>query len=270
MERERKKIVHTLDTPFSAVQWPQISQEDQDTILELLCRLLAPLGQHRRSFVTPSKGKRKRRSQKQANPEKPDEAQSTPQAATEPEAPPAPELAAYVDVGLAKVSRHLQEMSSPASSSKPAEPPTSQSAKDAEGAGPEAPKASPPEPGQGPYAIVFVARSGQSSAFHCHFPQMVASASKSLPADSQAVRLVGFSKACEDRLSAALGIPRASSIALREGAPLAKGLVDFVREHVRPVEAKWLEETRAGNYLETKIQAVPTKVGNSRKRKTPA
>jgi hypothetical protein len=57
---ERKKIVHTLDTPFSTVKWsaglrtpgwnvrahsllthtfrPQIPQEDQDAILELLCQ----------------------------------------------------------------------------------------------------------------------------------------------------------------------------------------------------------------------------------------
>jgi len=57
---ERKRIVHTLDTPYSAVEWsesllilpssnmrtrmltnkgrPQISQDDQDAILELLCQ----------------------------------------------------------------------------------------------------------------------------------------------------------------------------------------------------------------------------------------
>jgi ribonuclease P/MRP protein subunit POP3 len=112
-----------------------------------------------------------------------------------------------------------------------------------------------------PYSVVFVARSGQSSAFHCHFPQMVALAAQSQPAD-RAVRLVGFSKACEDRLSAALGIPRASSIGLREDAPQAKGLVDFVREHVAPVEVAWLgKEAPSGKFLETRIDAVPTKVG---------
>ena len=111
-----------------------------------------------------------------------------------------------------------------------------------------------------PYSVVFVARSGQSSAFHCHFPQMVALAAQSQPAD-KTVRLVGFSKACEDRLSAALGIPRASSIGLREDSPQAKGLVDFVREHVAPVEVAWLREAPSGKFLETRIDAVPTKVG---------
>lgn len=116
-----------------------------------------------------------------------------------------------------------------------------------------------------PYSVVFVARSGQSSAFHCHFPQMVALAAQSQPADS-AVRLVGFSKACEDRLSEVLGIPRVSSIALREDAPLAKGLVDFVREHVAPVEISWLREVGAARFLETKIDAVPTKIGSKKPR----
>ncbi|KAK4661483.1 RNase P and RNase MRP subunit [Podospora pseudopauciseta] len=213
---ERKRIVHTLDTPFSVVEWPQISQEDQDVILELLCHLLSPLGTHRRLFVTPSKGMRDRK-RKRAQDEDP--------------VPPTPELAGYVDVGLSHISRTLQTMSG----------------KDAK-----------------PYSVVFVARSGQSSAFHCHFPQMVALASRSQPPE-KAVRLVGISKACEDKLSAALGIPRVSSIALREDAPQAKGLVDFVREHVKPVEVAWLKEARAGQYLDTKIDAVPTKIGVKKK-----
>ncbi len=116
-----------------------------------------------------------------------------------------------------------------------------------------------------PYAVVFVARSGQSSAFHCHFPQIVARASQSRPTDSP-IRLVGFSKACEDRLSAALGIPRVSSVALREDAPHSKGLVDFVREHVAPIEVSWLREVQSGNFLETKIDGVPTKVGTKKQR----
>ncbi|KAL2201267.1 hypothetical protein P885DRAFT_25724 [Corynascus similis CBS 632.67] len=226
---DRKRLVHTLDTPYSAIEWPQISQDDQDVILELLCQLLSPLGAHRRSFITPSKGKRKR-SKKASGSEKPTEAAP---------APPVPELAAHVDVGLSSISRALQTMP-----------------------GNELPKHEGAESkgSTEPYSVVFVARSGQSSAFHCHFPQMVALAARSQPSD-RAMRLVGFSKACEDRLSAALGIPRVSSIGLREGAPQAKGLVEYVREHVAPVEVAWLREAQSGKFLETKIDAVPTKIG---------
>ncbi|KAL2018793.1 hypothetical protein VTK56DRAFT_351 [Thermocarpiscus australiensis] len=239
---ERKKIVHTLETPYSAVEWPQISQDDQDAILELLCRLLAPLGTHRRSFIVPSKGKRKR-SEKKASSEAPAAAATV---------PPVPELAAHVDVGLSKVSRTLQAMSS-----------TVRIGPSAGGGASQHEELSAPD--TKPYSVVFVARSGQSSAFHCHFPQMVALAAQSQSAE-KAVRLVGFSKSCEERLSAALGIPRVSSIGLREDAPQAKGLVDFVRERVAPVEVSWLREARSAKFLETKIDAVPTKVGTKKPR----
>ncbi|KAK4115415.1 hypothetical protein N656DRAFT_703913 [Canariomyces notabilis] len=234
---ERKKIVHTLDTPYTAVEWPQVSQEEQDAILELLCRLLAPLGTHRRSFIAPSKGKR-RRAQKKASSTsgKPgDLVAPTP-------VPPTPELAAYVDVGLSRISRTLQSMS--AGKDEPA-PLTEQN--------------------NSHYSVVFAARAGHSSAFHCHFPQMVALAAQS-QSPEKAVRLVGLSKACEDRLSTALGIPRVSSIALREDAPQAKGLIDFVREHVAPVRISWLQEARSAKFLETKIDAVPTRIGNKKPR----
>ncbi|KAK3899822.1 hypothetical protein C8A05DRAFT_46216 [Staphylotrichum tortipilum] len=240
---DRKRIVHTLDTPYSAAEWPQISQDDQDAILELLCQLLAPLGAHRRAFTTPSKGKRKR-SKVAGNSETPATAMSTGPT------PPVPELAGYIDVGLSKISRSLQDM--------PSQGTLAPALKEAA----SFTLAEPTSAVDGrPYAVVFVARAGQSSAFHSHFPQMVALAARSQPPD-EAVRLVGLSKACEDRLSAALGIPRASSIALRGGAPQAKGLVDFVRTHVAPIDVAWLQEARAGaQFLETKIAAVPTKIG---------
>lgn len=204
------------------------------------CRLLAPLGVHRKSFVTPSQGKRKR-SKKAGSPEKPEETSQISDSA------PSPELSTYVDVGLSKISRELQAMSSRDERNPPSE--ASSNLKEKE-----------PKADTRPYAIVFVARSGQPSTFHSHFPQIVALAAQSQPAD-KAIRLVGFSKACADRLSAALGIPRVSSVGLRGDAPQAKGLVDFVREHVAPVDVAWLREARAGKFLETKIDAVPTKIG---------
>ncbi|KAK4456143.1 hypothetical protein QBC34DRAFT_10579 [Podospora aff. communis PSN243] len=200
---------------------PQITADDQDAILELLCHLLTPIGTHRSAHLTPSKGRRSKKSrQGGANDGGP------------PEVPPAPEIMAHIDIGLANISRNLQRQLNTESSQ---------------------------------YSVVFVARSSQSSSFHCHFPQMVAVASNSTPS-APATRLVGFSKACEERLSVALGIPRVSSIGLREGAPQAKGLIDYVREHVEPIELAWIEQARAAQYLETKIDAVPTKIGTAKAR----
>ncbi|KAK4140336.1 uncharacterized protein C8A04DRAFT_15048 [Dichotomopilus funicola] len=272
---ERKKIVHALDTPYSAVEWPHISQDDQDTILELLCQLLAPIGAHRESFITPSKGKRKR-VRKANNP-----AGSGTEKPVEP-IPPSPPISAHVDVGLSVISRGLQAMSREEDNSPSG--PSPSSTKNTTKIESKTPQPPPPiaEPGSRtrppPYSIVFVARSGQSSAFHCHFPQMVALASQTQqPTNSNpdpAIRLVGFSRACEDRLSAALGVPRVSSVALRagaessgpEGVSQARGLVEFVRERVAPVDVAWLREEggvgkRKGGFLETRIEAVPTKVG---------
>lgn len=120
-----------------------------------------------------------------------------------------------------------------------------------------------PETAPKPYTLVFVARSGVSSAFHCHFPQMVALSASSRPSDPP-IRLVGFSKSCQERLSVALGLPRVSSIALREGAPQAKGLLDFVREHVEPIV---ISSIPTHGYQETNIDAVQTKIGTARPKK---
>lgn len=159
----------------------------------------------------------------------------------------------YLDVGLAKISRSLEKLSVPPTPDAPL------------GNRDHAPQTRFAGSDPGPYAVVFVARSGQCPAFHSHFPQMVAAASRSLPA-GQSIRLVGFSKACEDRLSSCLGIPRTSCIALRESPHLAKGIIDFVRGHVPVVEVPWLQEARDAQFLETKINACETTVGTKRPR----
>lgn len=116
-----------------------------------------------------------------------------------------------------------------------------------------------------PYAVVFVVRSGPPSTFFSHLPQMVAVASRHL---KEPVRLVGFSKSCEEKLSACLGIPRVSSIALRagEGGQL-KALVDLVRKQVAPVEAPWLEDGGRGEFRETKINSIQAPIGAKRQKK---
>lgn len=163
--------------------------------------------------------------------------------------PPAPELGAFVDVGLANISRVLEKMAD------------SKGVSDRnlmEGMGRKEDPA---------YLAVFVARSGQPAAFNSHFPQMVAVASRSHPELDQ-VRLIGFSGACEDRLSHCLGIPRASSIAIRVGAPQSKPLVDFVRAHVPAVEVAWFQEAGTAQHRPTNIVTTETAVGAKRQRKS--
>ncbi|ERT01507.1 ribonuclease P/MRP protein subunit POP3 [Sporothrix schenckii 1099-18] len=281
----RRKIPE-LDTPFSSVEWPMISQEDQDTILELLCSLLAPLGQHRHDHVEPSRGKRSRRRSRQRSKENGSGGKADGGAflkeevrvktAGKPETkdpkddvPPFPELVRFVDVGLVSITRELAKIATPGATvpvtnvdpnATPSIPSTSPSSST-----PSSPPKSPT-----PYTAVFIVRSGHPSAFYSHFPQMVAVASQQGAASvppSPPIRLVGFSRAVEDRLSASLGIPRVSSIALRAGAPQSQGLLTFLEETVPAVDVRWLKEAQAGQYRETQIRMTEVSVGPKRKKK---
>ena len=94
---------------------------------------------------------------------------------------------------------------------------------------------------------------------------MVAVASRAHP-ERTPVRLVGLSKACEERLAQSLGIPRVSCIGLRADAPNSKPLVDFTRERVPVCEIPWLEEARQPEYRAVKINAIETTVGAKKQR----
>ncbi|KAI1340565.1 hypothetical protein F5Y15DRAFT_379048 [Xylariaceae sp. FL0016] len=230
---QKRKLVFQLDTPYSAATWPSIASEDQDTILELLCTLLMPLGHYRSKYITPSKGKRakKRKLQDMEN-------------AIASSPPPAPELSSYVDIGLSAVTRRLQKEAATVQShtTKPLNE--------------EAINVSPGRP----YSVVIIARSKTLSVVNGHIPQMVA-VSANYPRSQTPTMLVGLSKACEDRLAEATGIPRASCIGLYEDAPNSKPLVDFIRERVPRVGASWLEEASSAEYQETKINALKTTIG---------
>ncbi|KAI1771401.1 hypothetical protein F4818DRAFT_213054 [Hypoxylon cercidicola] len=236
---ERKKIIYQLDTPYSAVSWPDVTLEDQETILELLCALLAPLGQYRSTHTQLSKGKRDRKRKRKASGAEPKDQPP----------PPIPELRSYIDVGLAAVTRSLEETASRGQEVK-------SNLED------ELVNGESPAP---PYSAIFVARSGQPNALNSHLPQMVAVASKSHPTQTP-IRLVGLSKSCGDRLSESLGIPRISCIGIREEAPGSKALVEFTRRHVPAVEIQWLDQARRAEHLGTNINAIKTSVGSKREK----
>ena len=182
--------------------------------------ILSPLGSFRAQHTQPSQGKRiKKRKSHAAGPA--DSASITPSA---------PALGQYVDVGLATVSRSLQKASTQGHD-------TTELCRR--------------------YSVIFVVRSGQPSGINSHLPQMVAAASALHPSQPP-IRLVGFSKSCEQRLTAALGIPRVSCIGVTEDAPNSKALIDFVHKRVPAVDVAWLREAVDGDYKDTKIKTVET------------
>ncbi|KAG5923161.1 hypothetical protein E4U42_005033 [Claviceps africana] len=226
----RKRLVHHLDTPFSAVSWPEISLEDQDTILELLCSLLSPIGQHRRTHLKASKGKREARRNARATVVKSEA--SVPRPAN-------PELVDHVVVGFNAITRGLESMSSDnevlqsVPSSKPI------------------------------YSMIFVSRGNQSAAFNCHYPKLVGVASR-MCASTEDIKLIGLSKSCSERLADCLGIARVSSLAIKNDAPGVEALWKFVKNHVASVDVAWLDNPRSIQYKPTHIVAVETKIGSKR------
>lgn len=198
--------------------------------------LLSPICQYRNSYLRPSKGKKaeaRKRKRDQS-----DEAQA------QAPVPPPPVVASSVDVGLTNITRNLAASS-----------PKAQAGADEIS---DHDRCSP-------YAVIFVVRSGTPSTFFSHLPQMVAAASRQ---QEEPIRLVGFSKSCEEKLSSCLGIPRVSSVALRAGASgQLKALVDLVRKQVAPVEAQWMEDGRKGEYRETKINSIQAPIGAKRQKK---
>ncbi|KAI1191146.1 hypothetical protein F5B17DRAFT_383806 [Nemania serpens] len=235
---KKKKIAFQLDTPYSAITWPQILPKDQDTILELLCSLLSPLGHYRSQHVHASKGNRakKRKRKEQSGLE------------TAPPVPPVPELQSYVDIGLSCVSRCLQKTASESLGTS-----SVREGQEVEGI-----------PTGRFYSAIFVARSGQPNALSSHLPQMVAVASKSHPSRPP-TRLVELPRACEVRLCESLGIPRVSCIGLCVDAPNSIPLVDFTRQHVAITEVPWLQEASNAEYRTTKINSTETVIGAKKK-----
>jgi len=234
---------------------------------------LTPLGQYRKKYIHPSRGKRKnskKRKREECNKLSARDDEQATRAIIDysrtASIPPAPEISGYIDVGLTTVTRTLQHLSSPDS----AAPPSGDKAKINNGSGcnvstpttdkrPAAEEmASPSTSSSGSsgssYTAIFIARSGQTKPFQAHFPQMVAAASKT----QGHIRLVGFLKqGVAERLSAALDIPRVSVVGLRVGAPNANPLVEFLSERVDPVVVPWLEG-KGHDFRKTQIKAVET------------
>ncbi|CAN8096635.1 unnamed protein product [Discula destructiva] len=238
---EKTKAVYQLDTPFSSAEWPNVSQEDQDSILALLCNLLSPIGQHRKAYIKASKGKRAKRAAKRKRGQEGEPQSDQPM-------PPSPEVAKFVDVGLSNITRNLQLNARV--------PPQDDESKE-NNTGPES---------RAPYSAIFVSRSGPPSAFFSHLPQMVAVASKAQQL-AEPIRLVGFSKGCEERLSACMGIPRVTSVALRvANVGQMKVIDEFVRERVPAMNVCWLETAAKGEYQETNINTIQAPIGKNRQK----
>ena len=106
-----------------------------------------------------------------------------------------------------------------------------------------------------PLAAVFALRSGQPPVLFSHLPLLVRAANLAVPS-SPSTRLISLPEGAEVRLKSVLGIPRVGMIGLKNGAPNASSLVEFIRANVPEMEIPWLQEAIKGEYLPVKINAI--------------
>ena len=184
-------------------------------------RLLEPIGQHRKTHVKPSKGKRKRKQVADCSDNGTTSTNSR-------NLPPAPEIIKFLTIGFNSTQRLLESAAmESASRSRPTESSEEKSL-------------------AGALAIVFVDRS-KPGIMHNHLPLLV-SAAASFTTPENNIRLVSLPTGAEIRLSTALGIPRAGSvIGLLNNAPGSEPLVDFLRKRVAVIETPWVRAIQRGD-----------------------
>ncbi|KAB8289855.1 hypothetical protein EYC80_010487 [Monilinia laxa] len=234
MDNQRSKTIYQLDTPFTAVQWPEISSKHQETVLELLCSILSPIGTHRSNHITPSKGKRSKKRKRRAA--KTGEEKSS-------ETPPPPEMSPYIITGLNSIHRTLERSIKKA--------PENSQALDI------------PTPQTPHFSTIFFSRSTTPPILTSHLPQLIATASKAHPS-KPLTKIVPLPQGSETRIAAALHLPRVSFLGILDDAPNSKALLDVIRDCVGTIEIPWLDEVKRGEYLEARIRVIQTTIGNSK------
>ncbi|KAF2676666.1 hypothetical protein K458DRAFT_351426 [Lentithecium fluviatile CBS 122367] len=278
----KQKPVYKTAIPFTHTRWPKLTSLDRDNILDLLCSFLQPLGDHRRTHIIPSKGKkRKRKSKQPPNPDLQLTKEPSQDKAIQDAPPPPPEIGSYVLIGLNSVTRHLEALAAqnaprtfPKSSSDGSKENSNDAAKGSRERGGSQPniEASPLQP----LSLVIIPHTHPPASLpHAHIPILIhlstlmkpssssssssssiaAAASMSLvaSANSKATRLITLPPASEAQLASTLHVPHVGALAIKEGAPGADALVGYVREHVGLTECAWIDEAMSGEWKATKV-----------------
>ena len=242
---------------------PYFPNETFQTDIWHLHSLLSPIGEYRSQHVVPSKGKRKKKRKREQERAVTDQERKSSEGEASRASPPAPpEVQKHLTIGFNTTTKYLESLAQRSS-------PSSQVPSSDNAPGLKAPTTSPSENSSSrPLDIVFAPRSDQFSILYSHLPLLTKTASLA-SSSSSSVRLVMLPKGAEERLGAALSIPRVGLIGLIDGAPESQGLIEFVRKCVPQVEVPWIQEAMAGAYLPVKINEIETSVPVESKRKGP-
>ncbi|KNG46196.1 rna-processing protein [Stemphylium lycopersici] len=204
--------------------------------------LITPLGDHRRTHIHPSKGKKRKRSTK------PDQADSTAPVQDDPP-PPLPAIRNHLLIGLNSVTRHLEALASTKA------PQTAIMSTEEDNDSPQ------------PLTMVLLTHPKPSlSPAHAHLPTLVHLSTLSPPSTTAtttatsttattpnstptpATRLIPLPTSSESRLASCLSIPRVGALALLADAPGAKALEEYVARHVGVTECKWVDEAMGAEW----------------------
>lgn len=202
--------------------------------------LLSPIGHHRTSHITPSKGKRNKKRKRQ------EAAKSDTAQKTKVEAPvPAPELNSHILIGLNSISRHLDSQSQSTR-------PTSLCIR---GPNPTHEAAIITSSTPAHLAAVFITRPSLPPILAAHLHLLLETSSFLNPI-LPSTRLITLPKNSEKRLCDALGVPRAGFIGIMHHAPNALALLDFCFANVPEIQVgEWLKSVKEV-YMPVKINAV--------------
>ncbi|EXJ95155.1 hypothetical protein A1O1_00274 [Capronia coronata CBS 617.96] len=229
---KQKKPVHALSLPYPDPQWPPVSSDQEQAVLQLLLPLLRPIGEFKRSHVPQSKGKgRAGKTVDTANNDL------------------MPDLYTHLTIGFNSTVRRLEALAgdrSPAILSAPTTTTT---------------------PSQNPVnlSVVFVCRQNLPDIMSSSMPLLVAT---SAPVSSRS-QLVELSPQAEAKIAQALQQPRVGVLGLEEGASDAGALLRLVAETFETVTVPWLDQPQRPHYFPVKVKT--TLAGNkvNRKRKQP-
>ncbi|KAI8942196.1 hypothetical protein NX059_000282 [Plenodomus lindquistii] len=253
---QASKPVFKTSTPFTQTKWPHIAQDDQETIIDLVCNLIAPIGDHRRAHLHPSKGKKRKRT---TDPFPNDTSSSTP--------PPPPEIGNHILTGLNAITRHLEHL---VTRNAPATLLASKAPSSTAWAASIPPKTAP-DADELAIVIVTHPKPGSSLA-HAHIPTLLhiltisphAAAPTALALNTKP-RLVSLPTSTDGRFANKLGITRVGALAIMQGAPGAKALIDHVRQHVPLTECAWVDEAMTPHWKGASVTSEMSKAAGNNK-----
>ncbi|RKF58261.1 putative rna-processing protein [Golovinomyces cichoracearum] len=241
----KTKLSWQLESPFNRSRLTKLSPEQENIIVDLLCKIVTPIGRYSLNHKTPSKGKRSKKRERKSK-------RDGKGALTTliDEAPPKPEISSYVVFGLNIVLQRLEYLSNLSKIQRIRSNDMKFSG------GEKAVNENKPFLNQH-FSAIFIVSMSQPAIVEEILPQLVVTASQTHP-ELPETRLAHISKEHHNKLCECLNIPRVSIIGILDGAPFSSGLLEFIRKHVPEIWIPHLREPGKVPYVPVQINAVET------------